>query len=94
VVNNCTSGIDNYSNIDAQITVYPNPSNGNFSVSVANFDNTSIEIYNSLGEKIYTKALTTNTENISIDKFNAGVYFIHIKQNGVYTYKNNIVVAK
>jgi hypothetical protein len=93
VVNNCSSGIAQHSNND-RITVYPNPSNGNFSISVVNFENTSVEVYNSLGEKIYAKTLNANTENINIEKFNAGVYFMHVKQKGVYTYKNNIVLTK
>ena len=93
VVQTCL-GINQHSNNDTQVSVYPNPSNGNFSISVANFENTSVEVYNSLGEKIYTKTLNSNTENINIEKFYAGVYFMHVKQNGVYTYRNNIVLTK
>ena len=51
-------------------------------------------MYNSLGEKIYAKPLTTNTENINIEKFNAGIYFIYVKQNAAIVYKNNMVIAK
>lgn len=91
--NNRQSGIKQVGK-NNQVSVYPNPSNGNFSVSVANFENTSVEVYNSLGEKIYTKPLNANTENITIEKFDAGVYFIYIKQNGAIVYRNNMVLAK
>ena len=76
------------------ISVYPNPSNGNFSVNVVNTENASIEVYNSLGEKIYAKPLTANTENINMEKFNSGVYFIYVKQNGAIIYRNNMVLTK
>lgn len=81
-------------NANNKVSVYPNPNNGNFSINIANFENASVEIYNSLGEKIYAKNITANTESINIEKYNAGVYFVHIKQNGTYIFKSNIILTK
>jgi len=94
VVNTCSSGLSKYSNLNTQISVYPNPSNGNLFVSMNNFEKTSVEVYNSLGEKVYTKTVNANTESINLEKLNSGLYIIHVKQSGTYIYRSNIVLTK
>ena len=93
VVNSCSTGI-NKNNNSTFINVYPNPSNGNVFIQIDNIDNTSVEVYNALGEMVYTKTLNATIENINLEKLNAGVYFLHVKQNGSYIYRSNVVLNK
>jgi len=59
-------------------TIYPNPVSGNFTVSFREtLDNASIIIFNTLGEKVYTRVFSGKQETIEreLDK---GIYFICI----------------
>ena len=76
-VNTVTSGT-----VDAK--VYPNPNNGQFTVQLANAPKpTRIEIYNTLGEKVYTGQLSASGPQTLIDMSNrpAGVYLYRILAN-------------
>jgi len=58
------------------IKIYPNPSNGSFSI-VNDGQNKTIKIYNILGDCIYVKE--SDIESVTkIEGFNAGVYFIQV----------------
>ncbi len=64
------------------ISVYPNPSNGVFSLSVNNFNpNSTVEITNLAGKTIYSNNLTSNNSSIDITGIETGVYFIKVKSN-------------
>ena len=79
-VSACT-GINNVSENIAQFVVYPNPNNGDFTISVTGLDKTpSVEIYNAIGKLVYSDVLTTekNTFNTNLA---AGIYFINVIEN-------------
>ncbi len=79
-VSACT-GINNVTENIAQFVVYPNPNNGDFTISVTGLDKTpSVEIYNTIGKLVYKDVLTTekNTFNTNLA---AGIYFINIIEN-------------
>jgi endonuclease I len=57
-------------------TIYPNPSNGNFSVANSN-KSYSIEVYNIIGQKVYERKNTTDSA-LSLTAINKGVYLIKI----------------
>jgi endonuclease I/chitodextrinase len=56
--------------------IYPNPSNGNFTIGNAN-KMYSIEVYNLLGQKIYEKINTTEP-TLSLLSVTKGMYFVKI----------------
>ncbi len=56
------------------ISVSPNPSNGNFIIICPN-QNSKLNIYNILGEIIYTQELKSNKSEINISNQNKGIYF-------------------
>lgn len=80
-VNTCT-GIKSVSAADVYLNVYPNPSNGEFTVAVTGLtEKLSIEIFNGLGEIVYKENLTSDKQTINAN-FANGVYFIKLIENG------------
>lgn len=62
-------GINEASN-NSNISIYPNPSNGKFAVSIRNYQlgiRDQVEIYNTLGERIYFDSFNTQNSTFSID---------------------------
>lgn len=74
-----------------EITIYPNPSNGNFEVIFEKVNtNTNIEIYNLIGKKVFEKKDIT-TPTIQINNLTHGVYLINITQDNEVITKKIIV---
>lgn len=90
-ISGTTSGINDIdlSNI---ISMYPNPNTGKFAVSVSSGSINTIDIYNLLGEKIYTKNIKyeTSTE-IDLSNSPKGMYFVKVT-DGEKTFSSKIVV--
>ncbi len=66
-----------------QITIYPNPNDGNFIIHLGRKINEDLDfkLYNNLGELVYKKILIANQDleyQINLEKFNKGFYFIRI----------------
>jgi hypothetical protein len=90
--NTTTSGINQLSAVSNQLSVYPNPNNGIFTIEWVNGkwlmparsgsdgvnEKAQVEIYNVLGEKVYSQYSIPNTQ-----------YSINLSSqpNGVYIYK-------
>jgi hypothetical protein len=90
------TGIDELSN--ENISVYPNPSNGNFIVEWPN-DLTgefAFDIVNALGQKIYSSQEIISSSNmkkeIQLHDQSAGLYFIRIKTHDGSEMKKILVV--
>jgi len=76
---NCVTGIDQFEASDSQFTVFPNPSNGIFTVEVSSGNNQyRIEIYNLFGEKTYQNITANQKSVIDISCQPSGVYFLKI----------------
>jgi hypothetical protein len=75
----CT-GISATQSIDASLNVFPNPSNGLFTITGIE-QNANISIYNTLG--VLIKTLQTEKINTEIDlsDYSNGIYFIKLKNN-------------
>lgn len=76
--NDCTTpllGLDNISFEDNSITLYPNPANSEINIQSDNKIN-SIEIFNSLGQKVYQEKTKSKERKIDINSLAKGVYII------------------
>jgi len=86
----CYEGIERYSNSN-NVSVYPNPNNGNFVITTS--ENTStISVTDILGKELVSinpKGNTTNNINLSAQP--SGVYFIKVIANGAQTVKRIII---
>jgi hypothetical protein len=75
-------GMNNLSENQSAL-LFPNPSNGIFSVVLKdNFHNSEIEIYNSLGEKISDVELKDEKTTIDLSNEAKGIYFYQILTDG------------
>jgi hypothetical protein len=68
------------------LSVFPNPSSGRFIVT--GIEGATIEIFNSLGSKMYSQRATASTRIILPD---AGIYLMVVSKNGSTTAKKLIV---
>ncbi len=72
------------------VSIYPNPTNGEFTIKLVSVNNTYITITNVLGQIIKTqKAELINQINLSL--FEKGVYFISVMDNNQSVYKGSII---
>jgi len=78
------TGINELSVNEKAISIYPNPTNGDFTLKVANnrqlIGDSKIEVYNVLGEIVYEETLSPNEGKYKINLSNAttGVYTLKV----------------
>jgi hypothetical protein len=86
------TGINELSN-DMAVMIYPNPSNGRFTLQIDNgkltMNNYHLSVYNVLGERIYLAAIKRQTFNeIDLSTAPKGIYFLKIYDGDkIYTRK-------
>jgi endonuclease I len=74
---------------DSYLIIYPNPSNGNFTINNSNKD-FSFAIYNLLGQKVLEGKITTSTTEIN-SNLNRGIYLLKITDYSKTTIKKIII---
>ncbi len=76
-----------------QLSIYPNPSLGTLNVALTEKNNSTVSIYNILGEVVFSS--TKNTQLFTVDMNNQpnGVYFVKVKTGGNVTTKK-VVLSK
>jgi hypothetical protein len=72
------------------IRLVPNPATESFVVYSSRFANGQLEIYNSLGEKIYSSSFNQQ-QKINCENFQEGIYFVRLKDNEKVICKKLIV---
>jgi hypothetical protein len=78
---------------DNSIKIYPNPTNGIFTIEINPIDfEQIIEITDLSGHTILTSKLNENQEYINLDlsQFSEGIYIVNIKSNGI-NYFNKLI---
>ncbi len=85
VVDLSVTGINNYSS-DA-VKMYPNPTSGMVFMSGLT-TGTILHVYNSVGVKVLDKEVRGVSQELSLEKYSSGLYFI------IITDKDNSVVGK
>jgi hypothetical protein len=87
------AGIQEYGN-ELQVQISPNPSNGIFMIKMEDvrgqMANGKIEIYNTMGEKVYSSTMSKEQLTINLGEVNSGIYFLNVKTDGGTTVKKII----
>ena len=64
------------------LQVMPNPSNGAFTIQVANARGTKFEIMDATGKRVHTGSLTDTRTVVDMGNAQSGVYFLRVLQSG------------
>jgi len=88
-VNLCV-GISNQNMDLGGVSIYPNPNNGEFTIELVSVNNTYIIITNVLGQIIKTQKAELMNQ-IDLNLFEKGVYFINVMDNNQSVYKGSII---
>lgn len=76
--NNCSFiGIEEPHNINDNLSIYPNPSNGIINIDADNIS--QIEIHNVIGQNVAIIVVESNRYELNMSDYEAGIYFIKIK---------------
>lgn len=87
--NDLTVGIDNLNSSDDQIKLFPNPTEGLFTLQVDEFNGALVSVYNSTGQLlIQQKISNANNHQFDLSKHAAGLYIVEVNQgNSVDRFK-------
>ncbi len=83
-------GINNISGTQAEISIFPNPNNGLFTLTTAGLNHTTqVEIFNTNGQSVLREQYAGNTsKTIDLSAQPAGIYFVRLLNEGnAYTKK-------
>lgn len=86
---NITTGTENIS-FNNELIIYPNPATGRFNVSALQFTIRTLEIYNTLGEKVYFIKANSDSINLNIS-LKKGVYFVRVSDGEKIIVKKLVV---
>ena len=79
------TGIDDNMVAMEEVSIYPNPANNFFSISVASeLVDLNIIITSSLGKIVYSGQLTNALSTISTAQWSAGTYVIQLSNDAVF----------
>ena len=89
-INTTGGGINSINDIDQKslFNVYPNPTNGVFTIELDNNVKYDVTVNNVLGQTVYTTSTTSMNTIIDLSNFEKGIYIIELKNNtSAYTEK-------
>lgn len=75
-------------------TIYPNPSSEEFTVRSAKLDNSSYQLFNSLGQLIKEDKIGLNEQTISVSDLNQGIYILVLKNKEQAVQQQKIIVQR
>jgi hypothetical protein len=87
-----TVGIKENAAASEAISVFPNPSNGTFTIRAIE-NNSSVEVFSIIGENVYSSSLAKGNNNVELSNLAAGTYIVKVKA-GNETITKRIVINK
>ncbi len=75
-----TLGIDAFPSIKLEMSVYPNPTNNNATLKIADLtlQNLSYQLFDTTGKQILRKQISNSETSISFENLNAAIYFLQV----------------
>ncbi len=91
---NIITAASTVNNNSSAVKIYPNPSNGIFTILLQNTtENAQLEIYNLLGQKIYVTQLHAFTTDVNLNPCTPGIYLYKVlSEKGVFISNGKIIV--
>ncbi|MBI4947855.1 MAG: T9SS type A sorting domain-containing protein [Bacteroidetes bacterium] len=89
-------GIENYAGKTKELEIFPNPSNGNFTInfnSELRTPDLQLTIYNVMGEKLFEQTVNRKQETLNL-KLPDGIYFIRVTSEAITTSNKLIITSK
>jgi uncharacterized repeat protein (TIGR03803 family) len=89
-------GVDKITTNKGVINVYPNPSNGTFTLSLLNSNETcKVEVYNVMGQQVMNEELIGKNTQIDLSNQSAGVYLYRVlTESGELVGSGKVVLQK
>jgi hypothetical protein len=85
--------VQDYEDDFNSFSIYPNPANDEVTIEILNtiWYNSSVNLYNVIGEIVYQTSVNDKHTVIDISSFTKGVYFIEVENNGIKKFKKLMV---
>ena len=77
--------------LENQISVYPNPTDGVFTVAFATLKAEEITVFNAMGQKIFSRTPVSKLQEINLQHQSAGLYLINIRTSSGIIIKKLII---
>ena len=71
---------------------YPNPTNAGFSIDLVSVGNSTIELFNSLGQLVYNAVSTGSLQIVNDHNLSSGIYFIKVTDSFKTTYNQKLMI--
>jgi hypothetical protein len=86
-------GMNEITSGNVVFSIYPNPNNGSFNVSISEFSNkTSLQLYNAIGQAIFAEEVKASLTNVNLKQLPKGIYFIQLKEADKVVKTSRIVI--
>lgn len=93
MANNSPLSIDDNVFKSASIKVYPNPTNGNFTIAVNGINKAHIKIYNLIGKLIYETSIEKKTTLINnYGRFKSGLYLVRVLADNNKVFNQKLII--
>jgi hypothetical protein len=84
------TGMDALSN--AEIAIYPNPSNGQFNMRISEkYKGSDLSIYSVNGQVVHTQMLNSNVNSVDVSELKSGMYIVKV-QGEKSTFQQKILI--
>ena len=71
-------------NLSQRLLIYPNPTSSILKIK-ANKNVASVDIYNLLGQQMFSDKLDSMTKEIDMSRFNLGIYLVKVEMDGQFS---------
>ncbi len=91
-VSPCTNLSDIEAHTESHVVLFPNPAQDEFSIKTENNETLEVNIYNSIGQRVYFNAAYKTPNKISTLALKKGIYFVTIKSFGKETNTQKLII--
>jgi hypothetical protein len=68
-----------------QVSIYPNPTNGNVTLDLSGLNAKTVELFSVSGQMLYSMVPTDETMTLSLSEYAEGIYFVRIHSDNAVT---------